>query len=81
MLIGEKYKVESDSLNVTVYEKVPVRKYNSFRWQPIAYFSSFKNALKSLVDLEVMKTGLKDFQKVVKKQDEIYRLIKSLEIA
>ena len=81
MLVGDKYKIESDSMNVTVYEKVKVIKTGSFRWQPIAYFSSFKNALKYIADLEVMKTGLEDFQVVVEKQDEIYRLISSLKMA
>ena len=58
MLIGDKYKIESDSLNVTLYKPVKVKKSDSIRWQPIAYFSSFENALKHLVDLEVMETGL-----------------------
>lgn len=78
MLIGEKYKIESDSLNVTLYKLVKVKKTNNIRWQPIAYFSSFENALKHLVDLEVMETGLKDFRAVVEKQKELYQLIRGL---
>ena len=78
MLIGDKYKIESDSLNVTLYQKVNVKKTCGIRWQPVAYFSNFSNALKHLFDLEVMETGLKDFRAVVEKQEELYRLIDSL---
>ena len=78
MLIGEKYKIESDSLNVTLYKPVKVKKTEGIRWQPIAYFSSFENMLDYLVDLEVMETGLKDYRAVVEKQKELYQLIKGL---
>ena len=78
MLIGEKYKIESDSLNVTLYKPVKVKKTGGIRWQPIAYFSNLSNALDHLVDLEVAETGLKDFRAVVEKQKELYQLIKGL---
>lgn len=78
MLVGDKYKVESDSLNITIYKPVKVKKTGDIRWQPIAYFSSLSNALDHLVDLEVAETGLKDFRAVVKKQKELYQLIKGL---
>jgi hypothetical protein len=78
MLIGNHWKIESDSLNVTLYKPVKVKNTNSIRWQPIAYFSSFENALAHLVDFEVMETGLKDFRSVVEKQKELYQLIRGL---
>lgn len=81
MLIGEKYKIESDSLNITLYKAVNVKKTGGIRWQPIAYFSSFENALKHLVDLEVMEIGLKDFRVVVEKQKELYQLIRNLKVS
>jgi len=77
MLIGNRYKIESDSLNVTLYE-VAKSKTAVTRWRAIAFFSSFKNALEYLVDLGVMETGLKDLRTVVKKQDELYSLVKQL---
>ena len=78
MLIGDKYKVESDSLNVTLYKAVNVKKTGGIRWQPIAYFSSFQNALEGLIDMEVMATGLSDLKTVVKKQNELFALVKQL---
>lgn len=78
MLIGDKYKIESDSLNVTLFQKGTSKNNGKVYWRPIAYFSSFKNALDHLVDLEVMKTGLKDYRAVVEKQKELYQLIRSL---
>ena len=79
MLIGKKYKVDSDSFGITLYESVNVKKTGCIRWQPLAYFASVKNALEYLVDREVRMTGLKDFQTVVEKQKELYQLIKELE--
>jgi len=80
MLINEKHKIETDNINTTLYEKVRIKKTGGFRWQPIAYFSNFKNALKYLVEQGVMGTRLKDFQAVVEKQDELYQLINGLKI-
>jgi len=81
MLIGNKYKIESDSLNVTLYKPVKVKKTGAIRWQPIAYFATIANALKELVDLEVKDTELKDFQVVAEKQEELYQLIKTLKLS
>ena len=78
MLIGKKYKIESDSLNVTLYQKVNVKKTGGIRWQPIAYFSSPQNALDHLVKLEAMENGMKDLETVVEKIEELHRLISSL---
>lgn len=80
MLIGKNYKIESDSLNVTLYKPVKVKKTDSIRWQPIAYFSGLSNALDHLVDLEVAETGLKNYRAVVEKQKELYQLIRSLKL-
>ena len=84
MLIGEKYKIESDVLNVTLYQKrimtgerVPSAKGNVV-WQAIAYFSNPKNALESLVNYEIMGTGLEDLKTVCDKTDELYKLIQAI---
>ena len=73
MLIGDKYKIEADSLNVTLYQ------VGKNYWRPIAYFSTVENALIHMADLELASTGLKDFRTVVEKQNEIYHLIRGLE--
>ena len=77
MSIGDKYKIESDSLNVTLYERAK-SKTSVTQWRSITYFSSLQNALEHLVDLEVAETGLKDLQTVVEKQNELYTLVKKL---
>ena len=79
MLIGKKYKVESDALNVTLYKRGASKKTGKEYFRPIAYFSSCKNALKYLIDLEVAETGLVDLRAVVEKQDELYKLIDGLQ--
>ena len=58
MLIGN-YKIESDSLNITVFEKMLSKKSGESYWKPIGYFSNVQNALRFMVDLEVNKTELK----------------------
>lgn len=78
MLLGERYKLESDSFNVSLYKRVEVKKTGGTRWKPIAYFSSPHNALRYLVGLELMETGMADLKTVVKKQEELYTLINSL---
>ena len=76
MLIGKEYKIESDDMNITLYEKTKSAKAT---WRSIAFFSSFQSALEYLLDLEVLATGLKDLKTVVKKQNELYDLVKQLE--
>lgn len=83
MQIGEKYRIESDDLNVTLYCRMNPRKNRSglsAGWRAIGFFSNVKDALKHLVNLEVMETGMKDLETVVKKQEELFHLIKSLEM-
>jgi len=64
MKIGKNYKVESDSLNVTLYKKKIVKKTGKEYWSAIGFYSSLRNALKGLVDLFVKETELKDFRTV-----------------
>ena len=82
MLIGKKYKIESDNLNIVLYKrrvtKATAKKPSHDYWYVEGYYSKISNALKALVDLGVAETGLKDLKTVVKKQEEIYRLIESL---
>jgi len=79
MLIGNKYKIEADSLNVTLYGKETSKPKGNIYWRPIAYFATVGNALEHLVDLEVVETGLKDFRVVVEKQKELYQLVRGLQ--
>ncbi len=81
MLIGDKYKVESDPLNVTLYKKEISRKTSAIRWRPIAYFATIKNALEYMISLEVNETGLKDLAAVSKKLDEVLGVVRGLELA
>lgn len=76
MNIGTRWKIEVDSFNITLYEKH--RSKGKLYWAPVAYFSSLQNALKYLTDQEVSETKLKDVKVVVAKQDELYKLIKSI---
>lgn len=78
MLIGDKYKIESDSLNATVYRRAKSKKAGGDSWRAEAYFATVKNALTYLVDTEVRETGLRDLKQVTEKQDALYALIKSL---
>jgi len=78
MLIGNRYRVESDALNITLYQKGISKTNGNTYWRPIAYFSTVENALVHLVDLELAGTGLVDLKTVTKKQTELYRLVSEL---
>jgi hypothetical protein len=80
MLVGKKYKVESDTMNVILYEKEITIKNGDIHWRPMAYFSNIKYALRYLVNLELKTTGLKDLETVNRKQDEILALINNLKL-
>ena len=78
MLIGKNYKIESDSQNITLYQRTVSKKSGEENWKAVGYFSRVENALMFLVSLEVAETGLVDFRKVVEKQKELYELIRGL---
>lgn len=81
MLIGDKFKVESDGLNVTVSRREVAKGDGNTRWRAIAYFGTVQNALEYLVDLEINETGLADLKTVVGKVEELKVLIKGLGVA
>jgi hypothetical protein len=56
------------------------KKNGSSGWENKGYFSSIKAALKRFADLELFSTGFKDMETISKKQDEIYDLLKHLEV-
>jgi len=80
MLVGKKYKVESDSMNVTVSEKKVNQKKGTEYWASIAFFSTVKGALNYLVNLEVKNTELKDLKSVDKRIDELEAIIGGLKV-
>lgn len=88
MLIGKDYKLESDTLNITLFKRAVIlgtgrgkkgmRAVGETYWRPIAFFSSPQNALDYLVNNEICATGLKDLKTVVDKIKELHELIVSL---
>lgn len=82
MLINENYKIESDPLNIIIYRKSEnTRKPGAAPvWKAVGYFGDIKEALEKIAKMEIFGTGLPDLKTVLKKQQEIYDLINSLEI-
>lgn len=76
MEINANYKIESDSLNCTLFHRAAGTK----SWRPIAYYSDPRGCLEKLVKLEINGTGLTDLKTVCKKINELTNLIKSLKI-
>lgn len=80
MKIGKDYKIESDTFNIILFKRMASRKSQKDYWLAIGFFATVEGALKALADMKVRESGLRDLETVVKKQDEIYRLIDSLRI-
>ena len=91
MLIGTDYKIESNSLNITLFQRTIIKEnltnqgrtpnpenIGKDRWIPLAYFSNLKAALRFLVKYDIQGMGLENLASVSKRQDELYDLISSL---
>jgi hypothetical protein len=91
MKINDKYFLESDNLNVILFEtkvitgngrgRKSTKEIGSTYSQPVAYFSitgePLKDALHYIANHEIFGDGLDDIKQVAKRQQEIYDLINS----
>ena len=76
MRINEKYSIESDVLNVTVYEHSVVKEKESKNlWKEVkkavGYLTTIDQAFKFLIDREVKGTGMEDFNTIMNKIAEL----------
>ena len=79
MKLNERYLIESDKLNVTVYE-ITVAKEGKKAGEPIkkavGYLTTVDQAYKFIVDREIKGTGMIDFETIMSKINEINEYIK-----
>jgi hypothetical protein len=74
--INRNYRLESDSLNVILNKReVSKKSPGNEHWRTVGYYSTCESALKALVDIEIKATGLRDFQTVVSKIQELKQTI------
>lgn len=82
MLIGKNWKIEADSLNITLFKRHTVKakpdKPAHKVWKIEGYYSTIKNALVGLVNQGVRDTELVDLETISHKQDELYQLISQI---
>lgn len=79
MQINENIKVEAiDGRNICIFKKQSVE--GEEKWKRLGYYSTPQGALKGLVNREIIGTGLKDFESVCNRIDELYKHIDSLDI-
>lgn len=76
MRINEKYSIESDVLNVTVYEHSVVKEKESKNFgkevkRAVGYLTTIDQAFKFLIDREVKGTGMTDFNTIMNKIAEL----------
>lgn len=85
MNINEKYKIESDELNIVLSELVTVKEFKRkddtivpehTKWVQIAWFSTVQGCYKELVSREIFGSGMKSLEvilKAIKQSDEFIR--------
>jgi hypothetical protein len=78
MLVGKNWKLESDELNVTLYQRFERKGDASVYWRPHSYYSNISSALHGLVDIEVSRTGFKDVETVIEKIKELHQIIEDV---
>ncbi len=85
--INDKYSIGADSMNIILFQtntsagKSRDPKRNSVGREyrvAIGYFSTSKGALDYMVKREIYGTGMKDFQTIVQKIEELHQIISRL---
>lgn len=76
MKLNDKYKLEAvEPLNVTVsekyYSKETEDKPSEEKWKAVSYHPNLEAAFRWVVDREINITGLKSFEDVIKKINEL----------
>lgn len=74
MLINENYKIESDTLNITVFQRGHGAGVGEY-WRPIGFFATFHHASTWLIEQKIMGAGFKDYQAIVNQIEELKRMI------
>ena len=79
MEINNRYRIESDSLNITLLERSKNKDGGeSDNYTAEGHFFSVGEALKYLVTNEIKGTGMKDFKIIAAKIEELEELIDKL---
>ncbi len=80
LLVGSRWKVVADGLDVIVLRK-RVTKNENIRWDPQGYFATPAGAFNFLVEQNIRDTGLKDLKTVVDVMAELKRdVIRALKV-
>ena len=84
MQINENWEIKSDADNVTLLQRRIIKPKDTDKapresWKP-SYYGNVQQALKGLVTNELNATGLKSIEDIVKKQEEIFKLIDSIKV-
>ena len=74
MRINEKYSIESTKLNIIVYEHFTIKE-KEFK-KTVGYLTTIDQAFKFLIDREIKGTGMKDFNLIMNKIEELRNDIK-----
>lgn len=82
MQINENWKIEADESQVFLYQRKITQPKDANKapvttWRR-TYYGNVQQALKGLVTVELNGTGFKSIEIIVKKQDEIFKLIDSI---
>lgn len=79
MQINQDIKIEAvDDRNICILKRVIVK--GQEQWKRLGYYATAQGALKGLVSNEITGTGLKDFNVVCNKIDELFKLIDGLTV-
>ena len=69
MKINEKYSIESTELNITVYEHFTIKGKEVKK--PVGYLTTINQAFNFLIDREIKGSGMKDFNLIMNKIEEL----------
>lgn len=79
MQINKDVKVEAiDDRNICILKRIATN--DEQKWKRLGYYSTPQSALRALINKEIIGTGLKDFETVCNKIDELKKLIDGLNI-
>ena len=80
MKLNDNYRIISDDMNVILQKSYTKKDGVTEEWKSVKWYGNLKEALLGFTKLQILGTGMEDFNTIVAKMEELEETIKNMEV-